>query len=212
MFATFFLDPVPFTLGGRRMSKSTFRTLIIFGLFFSTAAFSTNSARATMLQLSATWSAILDGGDFSNQSFSGSATALFDSTLLTGSGVEVFDDKPLESLSLTPNPIGATTFDLTNTKARWFFLDGEFDFINIGGEISGVSGVAGSTDDFMLSISAPVPLSLVIDTFMATDTTTNAISVDSDPSGSASLGFVPEPGTITLLLCGLVGLICLRRR
>ena len=106
------------------------------------------------------------GGTPAIPAVSGAFSFLFDDSLITGAGEEEFDNIPLESLTLNPNPLGTTTFSTANSVAFLRFSGGLsgggglLDGLAVGGAPMGAFGQAPGVDDWlvaMVSSDPPIP-------------------------------------------------------
>lgn len=72
----------------------------------------------------------------------GHVSGSFSKTLeVSASGAEHFDDVSLDSFSLSPSAFGSTTFDVNQVGADFWFNDGVFLGLLIGGFEDGVNGL-----------------------------------------------------------------------
>ena len=84
----------------------------------------THSHAAPLVNVTGTWSFIMNGQGYTNQLFTGSTTFTYDKGIISGSGLEDIDNIPVTSFSMTPNPVGLTFFDTSNVQARVIFDNG----------------------------------------------------------------------------------------
>lgn len=103
---------------------------------------------ATLVNVSGSWSATINGQGYTNQSFTGSATFSYDNASVPGAGFFPIDNIPLSSLTFSPNPVGLTTFDTSNSRALVQFMDGVVISTIVGGSDGGPGGMNLGTTDF----------------------------------------------------------------
>ncbi len=96
-------------------------------------SFNAEDPTFTVTAISGTWTAVVDDSDF---------------LTLTGSGAEEVVGT-VTSLTMSPSPLGSTTFDTTNTGFRIDVTDGTVGAMTIGGLLDGrVDGIANDVDDW----------------------------------------------------------------
>ena len=93
------------------------------------------------------WTATVTGQGYSNESFSGSATFVYDSDDITGIGEESLTGSLLE-FSQSPSPVGETVFDTSNTGFVVGFVNGDVLQTRIGAIVGGIENVLSLEDDF----------------------------------------------------------------
>jgi hypothetical protein len=118
----------------------------------------------------------------------------------------------LTSLTLSPNLIGTTTFNISNTSGWLQYLNGTLSDLGIGGDISEPFGVSSDTDDFAASYDAAGNASGAV-----ISVASSPLTSDSAPGlqgGSVSGGFsiVPIPPAVWLFSSGILGLIAMAKR
>ena len=168
--------------------------------------------------VSAQASLIIEGnfsGDFSGSiaSLSGSFEAIFDDSVLIGTGSESFTDQyNLTSLTLNPSTIGISTFTTSNVAMNLFFINGVLENTQIGGAPPSTVSVLGSEGDFLVFFDSVQPR------FVGIAYTENNEAVfdyaDGDSvSGTITISSaVPEPATLALFGIGLAGLGFARKK
>ncbi len=147
-------------------------------------------------------------GDFSIQFapgplFSGAFSALFDDSVVTGVGIENFNDLAiLTTLSLDTNPINGVAFDTLNTGLDLRFTAGALTGLVIGGlpDVSFFGGAVGA--DFAVRFTDGISNAhgLRID---------DTLYTGADFDGRFISRSVPLPPTLALLA---LGLLAMRRR
>ena len=143
----------------------------------------------------------------------GSFTAEFDNSVMTGVGLEMFEEMSiLTSFNFSNNPLGSTTFDTSNVAISLYFVDGVFDALIIGGTESTANAVGAGTDDFSVIytvLGAPILFSYSTNTDSAihdADSITGNLTLSNTPVSQ-----VPNPATLTLMAFGLLMLVAKRR-
>ena len=162
---------------------------------------------ASALTISGTMSGTPTGNGYADVgTISGSFSLFFDTSVVTGAAYETFRSLPLTSFSMSPNPMGATTFDLTNSAGFLVFENGELTIVAIGGTTSGAEAISSGTDFQFVYYGSPVGSGLSLSARKATDS-----GIGSAPAPTGSLTVVPEPTTALLLATGLTALAARRR-
>jgi len=174
-------------------------------------------SKATILDYTGTFSFDITGHGLFGETFSGAAAWQFDDSVVTGVGIEVFDPIVLSTFSLTPSVIGATSFNLANTGAKLFYIDGTLINFGVGGLVGTVTSVDVSADDFSFIWDAagnPVSAFLSDAAFQGLTAGAqlggSAMSAPAPPGGGSP---VPEPSAALFFTAGLT-VICaaLRQR
>lgn len=168
---------------------------------------------ATPIMLTGTFSGTDTTTTSSVGTISGSWSLTYDDTAIAGAGVE-FLTVALTGVSLSPNPLGGTTFDLTNTSARLVFNAGALQTINVGGTINTAQGIGFGTDDFVATYEVGTSLSLLA-WILASESPVSADANEFDGSWqrvSTPPPNVSEPGMLGLLALGLLAMASRGRR
>lgn len=171
-------------------------TSCLIGLVF---ALSASVAQATL---------IIEGdfdADFGASSgvsnISGSFEAAFDDSLLV-TGDEDFEDLAiLTSFSLSPTPLGVTTFDTSNVGVDLYFTGGSLQDLVLGG-LPDASAITANTDDFAVVYSGGT----------ATLAAYTVATGDSGFTDSVVGSYIPEPSILALLATGLAGMGFARKK
>jgi len=140
---------------------------------------------------------------------SGSFEAIFDDSVVTGTGtgIEAFHDlQILTSFTLDPNPLGSTIFNTSNVGLDLHFLNGGFYGAFLGG-LPNVSAQSGDQDDLFVSYRNG-QVSWLAYTIAAE----TGIPMAGTTSGRISASAVPESTTLTLMGLGLAGIGYRRKR
>lgn len=103
------------------------------------------TVNASLIQLTGNFDGAKLGTASAVDQISGSWSLTFDDAGIAPAGV-VSIDVALTAFSFDPNPLGGTTFDLTNTRARIDFLNSAIVFVIIGRP--GVASISANADDF----------------------------------------------------------------
>ena len=166
----------------RRVAASS---LIVVGVVLTTGLGVLSSATAAALSIAGTFS----GSTTNVGTISGTFTLDFDEGVVTGVGLEQFSDEPLTSLSLSPNPIGGTTFDLANSFADIWYDSGALDKVLVGR--TPVTSVAAASPDFRaIYDGAGNLLELLV---------SDGTTLEFATGISGSFSTIPEPSTVPTL-------------
>ena len=142
-------------------------------LLIAAAAFAA-PASAQLTRVTGSFAGTLD---LTSTHYEGTFSFVFDLAGVPATGAYVIDGGALESFTLTPSAIGATTFTLANTGFYLSFQDGVIQLVSVGGLLSGASGIASITEDFAIYLfpDGAILLFAVADPsyglFLASDTT-----------------------------------------
>jgi MYXO-CTERM domain-containing protein len=169
--------------------------------------FVAGAAHATTFDVTGSWSAILDGEGYTNEPFTGTASFTYSDAAITGSGFEDVVGS-LTAFSLSPNPLGVTTFDLSNTGFFVRYLDGALHQIIVGGLVGTTTAVAQNTDDFYAVENLSSTNVIVVSTAATISTLLSLFEPDATVDFTVTP--VPEPAGLALLLAGAP--LLLRRR
>jgi hypothetical protein len=180
------------------------------------------SAAALLLALSpAAQATLIIDGDFSATFPGGSAVtslsstfqASFDDSVLTGVGSENFNNLAiLTAFTLSPNPLGVTTFDTSNVGLNLSFSNGTLFSMQIGGLPNGVGGVSSNTDDFFVGIGNVSGGGFALTARYSVATEASIITATSQQANVTVASAVPEPASAALVAVALVGMVGARRR
>lgn len=189
----------------RSLSSAAFGVLPAFALLLGVPT----QANATNLIFSGSFSSSGIPAEFDTtpDPFSGTWEFEFDDSQVSGGGGTQRFEVPLTQLTLTPDVIGSTTFDLSNTAATLIYNNSFGGLLAV--EIDGFpfGGQSGDNDDFSVGYN---PTTGLLDDFVgigisnANDNTPGIIRPD-NVSGSftvseVSATQVPEPTSILGLL------------
>lgn len=165
------------------------------------------AARATMFDVTGSWSTTLDGEGYTAEPFTGTASFSYSDDTITGSGLEHVEGA-LTAFSLSPDPLGATTFDLSNTGFYVVYADGSLYQIIVGATPNTVISVAQNSDDFYV-VENLSSTNVIVVSAAATSTTLLSL-FEPDVSVDFKVTAVPEPAGLAPL--GLGAALLLRRR
>lgn len=155
------------------------------------------------------------------------ASGAYDPNQISGTWQLTYDDATigpgidaasgaLESLTFSPDPLGVTTFDTSNTNWVVSFLDGAVRSVRLGGAINGVvstSSVQVGTDDFGVEYSSDGSLLEARWTVASrSDEASVTASEGSWQRASTPPPTVSEPGMLGLLALGLLAMASRGRR
>jgi hypothetical protein len=182
------------------------RNLLSFGLMVACLGSVASAANASLVNVTGTWSYLINGQGITNQVFSGSATFTYDDSSITGTGTELIDNIALTTFSQSPSTIGVTNFDVTNSLGAVSFDDGVLAQTYVGGAISGPRNSPASVDDFRL-IEYSGPLAAFSPEGLITVATFTGHAFATDESATFTHTAVPEPTGITLLGVGAAGML-----
>ena len=162
-------------------------------------------ADAAVLPFSGDFNATFDSPTQGIANFSGSWSFDFDDSVVTGTGFEFFVVN-LTSLTLSPNPIGATTFNTSNASAEVDYEDGTMLSVFIAENTAGLSSVV---DDFQVDYDGGTALVTSVGVSVGSQ---SGMDVNNNGLAGAMSGSftIPEPATLGLL--GIGGLVLLKRR
>lgn len=176
------------------------------------------STHSAVIQISGNFNAFNGSSSVGNppsiNDISGSWSLTFDESIVVGSGLERFSGFTLDSVSLNPNPLGSTFFDLSNTTADLLYVDGGLETVTIGGAINDPSETMESnTDDFFATYSG------VTGGVSDTDSVGWTISTEpvdiyftNDVTGSLTVSAIPIPAAAWLFGSALLGLAAIQRK
>jgi hypothetical protein len=148
-------------------------------------------------------------------SISGSFSFDFDDSLVVGTGFESYTF-PLTTLTFTPNPLGSTTVDTSNSAAQVFFVNGVFTAITVGGTPGalGAGECKPDADDwfveyynsavptYSLASIATVPEKFTRFSKFAGSLTVTEVVDDSPPIANAGLDFSVNESQSSVILNG----------
>jgi len=164
-------------------------------------------AHAGLINYSGSFAATDLGSGSAVTAISGSWSFVFDDSVVGGVGLEIFTPS-LTTFTLNPNPLGATTFDTSNTGSALRLLDGVPFEIHVG---FGLISVLAAADDF--SVLHRVGLTSVLWSIATEpDIVAGGFTGSTGSFAATPVSEVPEPGTLTLFGAALVGIALLRRR
>lgn len=141
------------------------------------------------------------------------AADVFDDSVVTGVGTELFD-VALTSLTLSPNPLGSTTFTTINTGFQVHYVDGALFALRVGGLVGGgVESLTGGNDDFMVRYMPDGgPFQMAYRLASSTSVDGNSFRMTAAVTATPVL-LVPEPASLGLVSLALgVAALSIRRR
>ncbi len=161
------------------------------------------SAQATLFDVTGSWSVTLNGEGYTNEPFTGTAAFTYSDDTISGVGLEHVEGA-LTAFGLSPNPLGATTQDLSNTGFYVVYNDGSLYQIIVGSTANTVISVAQNTDDFYVNDYVNSNEVIAVST-AAFPTTAILLSSPSTPDLSVSFTVTPVPEPASGLLLALAG-------
>ena len=157
------------------------------------------ASQATLIHYSGNFSGTFPTGS-AVPTISGSWSVLFDDSGFSGSGLSG-ELTPI-SFSLTPNPLGVTSFNISNVGVELFFFNGSLLEIFVGGLIRGVTGASSNVDDFRANYVSSGRLVQLLYSVATEPTLPRATTLSG--SFAATTASVPEPSTLALMAIGLI--------
>ncbi len=161
------------------------------------------NAQASMFNVTGSWSVTLNGQGYTNEPFTGTAAFTYSDDTISGVGLEHVEGS-LTAFSLSPNPLGATTQDLSNTGFYVVYNDGSLYQIIVGSTANTVTSVAQNTDDFYVNDFVHSNEVIAVST-AAYPTTAVLLSSPSTPDLSVNFTVSPVPEPASGLLLALAG-------
>ena len=147
------------------------------------------------------------------QSLSGSWSFEFDENLVMPSASFQILYGAMTSLSLTPDPLGATSFNTSNTSALLLFVSGVLNNINIYGQVGGNS-LELTADDFYVDYNVNTGNTNQVRWSLASEPNDSVLASRDTLAGSFSISSasVPSPSTMWLFAVGYVAASFKRRK
>ncbi len=145
--------------------------------------------------------------------WSGSFAFQADFGTITGTGTEIVSPVPgTLSVTLTPDTFGGVTFSVANGNigAGIRFVDGQPDYISVGGILDGLFYATHSGDaftDFLVTYEIVSAGTAEIRLVVADTSTGSAGGFSTMPTGIATYSPVPEPASLGLLGLAILPLI-----
>lgn len=161
------------------------------------------AAQATTYNVTGSWSTTLNGEGYIDEIFAGTAEFTYSDDTVTGTGLENVQGS-LSAFTLSPNPLGATTFDLTNTGYYVVYNNGSLYQVIVGATVNTVTSTAQNTDDFAVVdfVNSNENIAVSVAAFPST-----LISQFSpDVTVEFTVTPVPEPASLTLLAMGALAM------
>ena len=166
-----------------------------------------SAAHATIFQISGSLSAPYTGGPVAvlttNFSF------LFDDSIVNPVGNQAYHNNPMTLFSLSPNPLGSTTFTPATAGASMFYTNGSPTFLTVGGLVDGSSGINGASSYSDFYFTYNIATQSLQNTIYKIDGNTG---LGNGGGGTANVQFLVVPEPTTLGAAALSAMALVRRR
>lgn len=180
-----------------KLSSLLLRLILFISSFFAASL----TSQAALIEYSGTFD--VNFTDSAVSKISGAWATSFDDSGVLGIGTEFFNVSPT-TFTMSPSPLGTTTFDTTNVGISLYFIDGvPSNIVMVGGLINAIPAVSAAADDFSLSYNS----SGALFSGLYSISTESGVAQSATAVGTVSIASIPIPAAVWLFSSGLLGLV-----